>query len=102
MDETPHQTGGEGSRVLQKEKKLYLLGGVGLVLAIGLIVLVITSGGGVNRGVPQRAAEETYTLVRDKVSKSAAIVLALPKGVQMTPVEAVEKVTFEPALSGTW
>ncbi len=69
-----------------------------VVLVCVLVFAVLPSG----RGTPNGVVEETYTLVRDKISKSAAIVLALPKGVTLTPVEAAEKVKFEPVLAGKW
>ncbi len=76
--------------------------GVGVLLALGIIAVLVFSLSGAGRGTPRGVAEETYTLVRDKISKSAAIVLALPKGTTITPVEAAEKVKFEPAVDGKW
>ncbi|MDO8594430.1 MAG: alpha-2-macroglobulin family protein [bacterium] len=76
--------------------------GVGILLVLGIVAVLIFSFGSVKRGTPSSVAEETYTLVHDKVSKSAAVALALPKGVTITPEEAATKVTFEPALEGKW
>src|SRR3989338_4431196 len=69
----------------------------GVLLVVGTICVAVVFALPSGRSTPHGVAEETYTLVRDKISKSAAIALALPEGVKMTPVEAVEKVTFEPA-----
>ena len=95
---TPFAKGESEPWYLRREFKI----GVGVFLALGIVAVVIFSLLKVERGTPQGVAEETYTLVRDKISKSAAIALALPKGVVMTPVEAATKVTFEPAVEGTW
>jgi len=103
---SPPQRGGEekdgkGEPVLwylQREFKV----GVGVLLALAAACVLIFGLLPMRRGTPQGVAEETYTLVRDKISKSAAIALALPKGMTMTPEEAPEKVTFEPALEGKW
>ncbi len=76
--------------------------GISVLLALGIVCIVVFSILPAQRSVPRSVAEETYTLVRDKISRSAAIALALPKGVSMTPTEAAEKVSFEPALEGKW
>lgn len=75
---------------------------IGVLLALGIVGAVVFSILPTQRGAPRGVAEETYTLVRDKISIGAAIALALPKGVVMTPAQAEEKVSFEPALEGTW
>ncbi len=52
--------------------------------------------------LPHRAYEDIYTLVPDKISQSAAIVVRLPEGVTVDVTEAKEKILFDPQLSGTW
>lgn len=76
--------------------------GAGVILALAIAAALIFSITPLKRSAPQGAAEETYTLVRDKISQSAAVALALPKGVALTPEEAKEQVTFEPAIEGAW
>lgn len=100
LNTTPSQSppSKEGEGRLKRHWKI----GVGVLLALGVVCVLIFGLLPMKRGTPQGVAEETYTLVRDKISKSAAIALALPKGVAMTPVEAATKVTFEPAVQGTW
>ena len=76
--------------------------GAGALIVVAIVSAIFFSRSGTPRETPRPAANETYTLVRDTVSKSAAIALALPKGVSLTPNEAADKVTFEPALPGKW
>ena len=52
--------------------------------------------------IAKREYEDIYTLVPDKISQSAAVVLRLPQGIQINTAEAKEKVSFSPALAGTW
>ncbi|KKW22451.1 MAG: Large extracellular alpha-helical protein [Parcubacteria group bacterium GW2011_GWF2_50_9] len=76
--------------------------GIGVLLALCIAATLIFLMTPAKRMAPKSAVEETYTLVRDKVSKSAAVALALPKEMSLTPAEANEKVTFEPAIEGEW
>ena len=94
----PSEKEERGPWFLRRDVKI----GAGVLLALGVACTLIFSTFSLKRGTPQGVAEETYTLVRDKISKSSAIVLALPKGFALTPLEATEKVTFEPALKGSW
>ena len=97
--QSPPWKGGEGKTwFLRREFKI----GAGVLVALGIAGLLIFSLLGIERGTPRGVAEETYTLVRDKISQSASIALALPKGTALSPAEAVEKVKFEPAIEGAW
>src|SRR3989338_6965824 len=108
MDETPGngsmQTPSRSPSSKEGEAfwKRYWKLGAGALVAAAVIIVLILAVGSVERGAQRGVAEETYTLVRDKISKSAAIALAVPKGVSMTPVQVEQKVTFEPKLDGKW
>ena len=104
MAQTPiasSETSGRGANFLRWCKRNWkgIAGAFLLLVIIGVGAFFALPS---QRGIPYRVAEETYTLVRDKISSSAAIALALPKGVEMTAAEAQAKVTFEPPLEGSW
>ncbi|OGZ55367.1 MAG: hypothetical protein A3F85_02840 [Candidatus Ryanbacteria bacterium RIFCSPLOWO2_12_FULL_44_26] len=67
------------------------------VIVIGGFFIFQKYGGNLQGGY-----EEIYTLVPDKISQSAAIVVRLPEGIKFNVAEASTKVTFEPAVAGDW
>lgn len=78
-------------------RKWEVIAGITAVILIGGILIYQKYG-----GVFQREYEEIYTLVPDKISQSAAIVIRLPAGVKVNIAEAKEKITFNPTLAGDW
>src|SRR3989338_2284178 len=60
---------------------------IGVLLALCIAATLIFLMTPAKRMAPKSAVEETYTLVRDKVSKSAAVALALPKEMSLTPAD---------------
>jgi len=79
-------------------KKWEVVFGIAVILAIGGFFAYQKFYG----GTFQREFEEVYSLVPDKISQSAAIVVRLPEGVKVNIAEASEKISFDPALSGDW
>ena len=45
---------------------------------------------------------QTLGLVQDKISQSAAIVVSLPAGMSLSPIEASQKITLNPEVKGEW
>ncbi|MDP3093387.1 MAG: alpha-2-macroglobulin family protein [bacterium] len=52
------------------------------------------------RGVPRQEYRESYRLVPEKISKSAAIPIFLPP--KTDKAKAIENISFEPAIEGKW
>ncbi len=76
--------------------KLFVLGILFALAVAGAIYIGIKKP----FGFVGKSYSEVYTLVPDKISQSAAVLISLPKGV---PKEGAEKlVSFIPALQGTW
>src|SRR3989344_9274361 len=73
-------------------------------IVLGVAALLIIGGFFVfrNNGGKERACEEIYMLVPDKISQSAAVVVRLPEGIKVNAAEASQKISFNPALSGNW
>jgi uncharacterized protein YfaS (alpha-2-macroglobulin family) len=74
------------------------------IIAIGFTVVVIVMGifyfGGGGQILPAREFGQTYSLVNEKVSKSATVIISLPKNVNKA--EAKEGISFEPEIKGRW
>jgi len=79
-----------------KSKKMML----GLLLLIVIVVIGIFYFTNNKSFVFRQNYSEIYTLVQDKVSKSAPIVINLPKGVQVLGSE--QAVKFIPEIKGEW
>lgn len=72
---------------------------LGLVFAL-LVALGIYFAVGKPFGFVGKSYSEIYSLVPDKISQSAAIIITLPEKI---PLEGAEKlISFEPPLSGKW
>ncbi|MDP2676538.1 MAG: alpha-2-macroglobulin family protein [bacterium] len=74
---------------------------------IGIILFILVVAGlfyfsGVVEKFGSPRYEEPYTLVPEKISQSAAILVRLPEGIRMDADQAVEKITFEPVIAGEW
>src|SRR5690349_21027463 len=83
--------------LVNPSKKRFVLGAVIVVL---LIILGIYFSVKKPFGFVGRSYSEVYSLVDDKISQSAAVILTLPKNI---PKEGAEKlVSFEPPLQGSW
>lgn len=77
------------------------------VWSLVVILAALVGGGawvwfGSDRGAKTHWSEEPQGLVAAKVSRSAGIVINVPKGVQLSAAQAAEHLTFEPALTGRW
>ncbi len=81
--------------VVGPRKLLFLWGAVILVVAAGIYFIWKKPFGFVGKSYT-----ESYVLVDDKISQSAAIVINLPKDFQIAGAEKL--VTFVPALAGMW
>lgn len=75
----------------------------------GLAVLLVIGGMLVHFIAPsklsilsRREFSQTFILVQDKISQSAAIVISLPKGISISTAEASSKISFEPVFEGEW
>src|SRR3989344_1752287 len=73
-------------------------------IVLGMAALLIIGGFFMfrNNAGKERAYEEIYMLVPDKISQSAAVVVRLPEGIKVNAAEASQKISFNPALSGNW
>ena len=85
-----------GHHVNKKE----IMFGIAALLLFGGFLYFFYSG--TNGLLGTREYGSVYTLVPDKVSRSAAIVVALPKGVSVSLAEAGQKITFDPVIPGVW
>lgn len=77
-----------------------------LVLAVAgiaaIIGVLVFFGVSYQRFLPKGEYGEIYTLVQDKVSRSAAIIVHLPKGVIVNTAEAKTTILFDPEIEGVW
>ena len=82
-------------------KKWKIFAGVAALLLVGgiLVYFVAPSKIGI---LPRRQFSQTFALVQDKISQSAAIAISLPAGISINIAEASNKISFEPALQGEW
>ncbi len=71
-----------------------------LLVLTALVLVSIFSKSGIIRGLPSKEYSSAYSLVSEKISKSAAILLTLPKGLHKA--EAAAAVTFDPPIRGGW
>lgn len=76
-------------------------------VGIGMLVLLVVFGGMLGFGAlfdlqteTARQYGSTYSLVPERISKSAPIVITLPTGVVLE--DASSHVTFDPAIDGVW
>lgn len=79
-----------------------MIGAVALALAAAVVFTYFQLSGRLIRGEPRGSAEEVYALVRDKVSKSAAVAVNLPEGVSLAVEEAESNISFDPPIAGKW
>src|SRR3989344_248965 len=82
-------------------QKLALFG-VAAILIVAVVFAYFQVSGRLMRGEPQTGVEEVYALVRDKVSKSAAVPVNLPEGVSLTVDDAEANISCDPPVAGTW
>lgn len=74
---------------------------------IGIILFILAVAGffyfsGVVEKFGSPRYEEPYTLVPDKISQSAAILVRLPQGIHMDAGQAGGNITFQPEIAGAW
>lgn len=80
-------------------KKWEIFFGIAAIVVIGGFFVFFGLFGG---QLIQRQYEEIYTLVPDKISQSAAILVRLPDGIKINVAEASDKISFNPAIAGEW
>ncbi len=81
------------------KERLAAFVGVGAVLVVA-VALVFKFSAVLNQIVPKAEFALAYTLVQDKVSKSAPIVLNLPENITIT--EPAQAIKFDPEIKGSW
>ena len=69
-------------------------------VALLAIALIVAFFGWYRGSVSRPSFVEPYTLVADKISQSAAILIKLPQGVSVA--QAAGHVAFEPTIEGSW
>jgi len=79
-------------------KKVVIRSGV----VLGAILLAVVWQGWRGGKFMRPEFEEMYSLVPDKVSQSAAILVRLPEGVRFAVAQAAEAITFDPEIKGDW
>ncbi|MEK9195547.1 MAG: hypothetical protein AAB975_04165 [Patescibacteria group bacterium] len=96
----PVQSSGGNASSFYFNKWKVLVGFAALLVIGGMLVYFIAPS---QLGVlSRREFSQTFTLVQDKVSQSAAIVISLPAGISVNTAEASGKISFEPVLQGEW
>lgn len=80
------------------KKRGVILGAI-VVAAIAVYFLVSGSKSG---SLLKREYGNVYTLVADKISQSAAVIIRLPAGLKINVAEASSKISFNPKVSGEW
>jgi len=81
---------------VESRKKYYVIGAIVLLLAVLTLFLAV----GKQFGFVGKSYSQVYSLVDDKISQSAAVIVNLPKGVSKAGAEKL--VSFEPPLKGEW
>ena len=81
-------------------KRWEIFAGLAALLAVGGILIYF--GVPSRNLLPRREYSQTFILVQDKISQSAAIAISLPTGIFISTAEAKDKISFEPDLKGEW
>ncbi len=83
-------------------KKWEVATGLAAILVIGGVLLYYYAG--ISQKAPRGRGEysQAFSLVSDKISQSAAIIVRLPEGITINLAEAGSKISFTPVLSGAW
>jgi len=92
-------------RALKVNRMRSALTMLGIIIGVAAVIVLLAVGSYFGRNYLSNLSGanhyvEPYTLVADSISKSASIIINLPKGV--TVAEAAGNVTFSPAISGKW
>jgi hypothetical protein len=86
----------------QPDKDLSTKDKVLIVFSILFIICAFVFGLAFQKKIDVRQYGKVYSLVEDKVSENAPIVINLPDGVNVSALEARSKVIFNPSLEGFW